>query len=257
MRYSLFALLLLSQLLSAATLQWYSVPQSQGKRPAASAPSALSQAVKSQAVKSQAVRHQVSSHQAGEALSCRPQLQGDVELIDEVARHHALDPLLVHAIVAIESADKAEALSKKGAVGLMQVMPATGARFGQRALWEPRANLEAGAAYLSWLMQHFDGRLDLVLAGYNAGEGAVARYGNTIPPYAETQAYVRKVLAHYAGLRGEPGAGASHLIATSDHYSPTQRSFTPGSSAASVGNVGQLWRLFTGGSLRVDHPSRI
>lgn len=124
-------------------------------------------------------------------------------LIEHAATRHVLDPLLLHAVVATESAYGPARVSTKGAIGLMQVLPATGRRFGVSALQDPQANLEAGAAYLQWLIQRFDGRLDLALAGYNAGEGAVARHGNSVPPYAETRAYVRKVMARYADLKGE------------------------------------------------------
>lgn len=243
MRYSLFALLLLASVLHAAPLQWYSVPASQGGASVDAAHSIP------------ALAAEPSGRSDPAQLGSR--LSQDVALIDDVARHYALDPLLMHAIVAIESAHKAEAVSSKGAVGLMQVMPATGARFGKRALFEPRANLEAGAAYLSWLMQHFDGRLDLVLAGYNAGEGAVERYGNTIPPYAETQAYVRKVLAHYASLRGGNGALTPDHSTSSYGSSVGKRAFVPHDSAVRVGDVGQLWRLFSGGTSGLNHQSRI
>ncbi|WP_201282244.1 lytic transglycosylase domain-containing protein [Chromobacterium phragmitis] len=124
------------------------------------------------------------------------------DLIAEAAAEHGLDPLLLHAVVSVESGYRADALSAKGARGLMQVMPATGLRFGKAELWEPRYNLQAGAAYLGWLLRRFGGRLELALAGYNAGEGAVRRHGDAIPPYAETRAYVVKVLDRYRQLRG-------------------------------------------------------
>ncbi|VVE55973.1 lytic transglycosylase domain-containing protein [Pandoraea sputorum] len=168
-------------------------------------------------------------------------------LVADVARRHALDPLLVHAVVATESAYRPAVVSVKGAVGLMQVTQATGARFGKIALREPRENLEAGAAYLSWLMQRFGGRLDLALAGYNAGEGAVARYGNAVPPYAETQAYVRKVLAHYASLRGEDTRAALPAVAPA----------TAPRAATRLGDMGQWWQLLTGGSAHATSAPRL
>lgn len=174
------------------------------------------------------------------------------ELIDDVARRHALDPLLVHAVVATESAYRPAAVSGKGAVGLMQLMPATGARFGKTSLAEPRDNLEAGSAYLSWLVQRFGGRLDLALAGYNAGEGAVARYGNAVPPYAETQAYVRKVMARYAALRGDGAVAVPTVQPAVLRLAAPRPSPTPRRAAGRMGDVGQLWRLFTGGSARAD-----
>lgn len=118
------------------------------------------------------------------------------ELIYEMAARHRLNPLLVAAVVQAESAYDSRALSPKGARGLMQLMPATARRFGARDadLFDPRVNLEAGSRYLSWLLEHFGGDLTRALAAYNAGEGAVARYGG-VPPYRETRHYLRRVYA--------------------------------------------------------------
>lgn len=114
------------------------------------------------------------------------------------ARNAGLDPALLHAVIHVESRYQANALSPKGAMGLMQVMPETGARFGvPRPDVSVAANLRAGSLYLRNLMQQFDGRLDLVLAAYNAGEGAVVRHAMTIPPYPETRRYVPAVMAKY------------------------------------------------------------
>jgi soluble lytic murein transglycosylase-like protein len=117
------------------------------------------------------------------------------------AREANLDPALVHAIIHVESRHQAHAVSPKGAVGLMQVLPETAARFGvhnpDRSV---TANLRAGTLYLRSLMQQFDGRLDLVLAAYNAGENAVVRYDLAIPPYPETRRYVPAVMAEYEDL---------------------------------------------------------
>ena len=127
------------------------------------------------------------------------------KLIDVAARDAALDPALVHAVISIESGYNPAARSPKGALGLMQVMPATAARYGVRDPGRsPAANLKAGTLYLSDLMQLFDSRIDLVLAAYNAGENAVLRYGQRIPPYRETQQYVPAVLARYREWREEP-----------------------------------------------------
>jgi lysozyme len=128
--------------------------------------------------------------------------------IDSVAQHNQIDPLLLHAIARIESRHNPAAVSPAGARGLMQVMPATGARFGvanAHELHHVSSNLQASARYLKFLKQRFPGDLRLVLAAYNAGEGAVERHGRRIPPYAETQAYVRKVLAEYVLLRQAAG----------------------------------------------------
>lgn len=120
-------------------------------------------------------------------------------IIQEVAQQHRIDPELLHAIITVESGYSSSAVSNKGAVGLMQVMPATGARFGISTLTNPKANITAGAKYLKFLMALFKQDLPLVLAAYNAGEGAVQQYRNRIPPYPETQNYVAKVLAVYRG----------------------------------------------------------
>jgi soluble lytic murein transglycosylase-like protein len=120
------------------------------------------------------------------------------KLIEGAAREVALDPALVHAVIAVESGYNPTARSPKGALGLMQVMPATALRYGIRnAARSPVANLRAGTLYLSELMQLFDRKLELVLAAYNAGENAVIRYGQRIPPYRETREYVPAVLALY------------------------------------------------------------
>ncbi|MDB5777407.1 MAG: hypothetical protein JWP38_3540 [Herbaspirillum sp.] len=118
-------------------------------------------------------------------------------LVDDAAKQHGLDPLLLHAVIRAESGYNRRALSPKGAGGLMQLMPATARRFGVKDLFDPGQNLKAGARYLSWLLKLFNGDLELALAGYNAGEQAVIRAGYRIPPYNETLNYVPKVLNYY------------------------------------------------------------
>ncbi|MFG6460768.1 lytic transglycosylase domain-containing protein [Roseateles sp. DXS20W] len=131
-------------------------------------------------------------------------------LMADVAQRHDIDPLLLHAVAHIESRHQSQAISPAGARGLMQVMPATGRGLGvadaERQLLTPQANLEASARYLKQLQARFGNDLALVLAAYNAGEGAVERHGRRVPPFAETQAYVRNVLAVYAELRRRLGA---------------------------------------------------
>jgi soluble lytic murein transglycosylase-like protein len=100
-----------------------------------------------------------------------------------------------------ESSFKLRAISPKGARGLMQLMPMTAARFGVTNIFDPRQNIEGGARYLRFLLDRFNGDLSLTLAGYNAGEGAVEKYGWRIPPYAETQEYVRRISRRYGLLR--------------------------------------------------------
>ena len=126
------------------------------------------------------------------------------DLLLAASRRHSVNPMLLAAIARAESAYDASALSRKGARGLMQVMPATAERFGVRAseLWDPARNVEAGASYVRFLIDRFEGDLTRVLAAYNAGEGAVDRYDG-VPPYRETRGYVAKVLA-YLGLDGGP-----------------------------------------------------
>lgn len=127
------------------------------------------------------------------------------ELATRVGLAHGVDPLLLMSIIHVESRGNPAALSRAGARGLMQVMPATGARFGvsdpHRALHDPAINVTAGTRYLRFLADLFGGRPDLMLAAYNAGEGAVLRHGRAIPPYPETRAYVRQVLDRYALLK--------------------------------------------------------
>ncbi len=120
------------------------------------------------------------------------------ELIEANAARFGLSPALLHAVIRTESAYKANALSHAGASGLMQLMPATAARFRVRDIWDPAENIRGGSEYLRFLLDLFDGDLRLALAGYNAGENAVKRHGHDIPPYRETQDYVRKVLRHLA-----------------------------------------------------------
>jgi Transglycosylase SLT domain/Domain of unknown function (DUF4124) len=120
-----------------------------------------------------------------------------VPIIDNAARAHGVDPRLVHAVIRAESGYNDRALSNKGAVGLMQLIPATAERMGVQNIYDPVENIFGGTRYLAFLLKTFNGDIELALAGYNAGEGAVSRYGNKIPPFAETQAYVPKVLSFY------------------------------------------------------------
>ena len=112
-------------------------------------------------------------------------------LISTVAATYKLDARLVHAVIEQESNYQARARSKKGARGLMQLMPATARQYGVRNSYDPKANLEAGVRHLKDLMSRLE--LPVALAAYNAGEGTVRRYGG-LPPYPETQAYVRNIL---------------------------------------------------------------
>ncbi|MEX5729629.1 soluble lytic murein transglycosylase-like protein [Rhodovulum iodosum] len=149
----------------------------------------------------------LSTGPAGAAVPA-PRLQA----LQDIARLHGTDilratvgtkvsPALVLAVIGIESSGRPRAVSPKGATGLMQLMPATAKRFGVTDITDPTQNIAGGVAYLDWLMKNFGGDPVLVLAGYNAGEGAVQRHGG-VPPYAETRDYVPKVLAAWQVSRG-------------------------------------------------------
>lgn len=121
-------------------------------------------------------------------------------IIERAAVSAAVEPNLLRAVIVVESGFNSRAVSKRGAVGLMQLMPATGSRFGVSNLYDPKENVHAGARYLKFLMDRFGHDVQLALAAYNAGEDAVARSGGRIPPFAETMAYVPKVLRIYRML---------------------------------------------------------
>ncbi len=127
------------------------------------------------------------------------------ELIEQTARRHGLDPALLQAVIQVESAYNPDAVSPKGAVGLMQLMPATAARYQVEDRTDPEENLRGGATYLKYLLELFNQDHRLALAAYHAGEGAVLRHDRQIPPYPETIDYVDKVLKVYQ----EIGAWAS------------------------------------------------
>lgn len=121
-------------------------------------------------------------------------------LVQEAATRNGLDPCLIISVMRAESGFNRTAVSPKGASGLMQLMPETAARFGVRNIFDPRENILGGATYLRWLLQRFGGDVRLALAGYNAGEGSVEMYGNRIPPFLETQNYVRTIYTRYSTL---------------------------------------------------------
>ena len=124
---------------------------------------------------------------------------GDKDLdriIFEVGEREGVDPRFIHAVIWQESKYDVNARSHAGAQGLMQLMPATAKRFGCEDMNDPESNVEAGTKYLGWLLKRFDGNVELALAGYNAGEGAVDKY-NGIPPYNETRNYVKIISQRY------------------------------------------------------------
>lgn len=115
-------------------------------------------------------------------------------IVNEAARQNELDPALIHAVITAESGYNPQALSSKGAQGMMQLLPETAKKYGVVNSYDPSQNIQGGAKYLKYLLQLFDQKIDLALAAYNAGENAVIRHGRKIPPYRETQAYVPKVM---------------------------------------------------------------
>lgn len=122
------------------------------------------------------------------------------KLVDSMAPKFGLDPALVIAVIAVESAFRSDAVSPKNAQGLMQLIPSTAERFGVRNAFDMTENLKGGMRYLRWLIQSFEGDVTLAFAAYNAGEAAVARYGG-VPPFPETQAYVKKLRRLYPQAR--------------------------------------------------------
>jgi soluble lytic murein transglycosylase-like protein len=132
-------------------------------------------------------------------LSTRPERGHDRTdlhaIADRHAADHAISPALVRAVIQAESAWNVRAVSVKGAQGLMQLMPATATDLGVSDPFDPEQNIKGGVKYLRLLLDRYDGNFELALAAYNAGPGAVDRYGRKVPPYRETQAYVRKIVS--------------------------------------------------------------
>lgn len=179
------------------------------------------QGLKPPSVPAEAAADDDGSGDAGRSLQARTRLQSFFDIspryksvrghLRKASDHTGVDYDLLKAVIAVESGFDAQAISPKGAVGLMQLMPATAQRFGveasrqrsvQQQLADPAVNVPAGARYLNHLMGLFPGRLDLALAAYNAGEGAVRRAGQAIPPFQETRNYVKAVLGIYEQLQG-------------------------------------------------------
>jgi len=155
----------------------------------------------------------VLSPKLAEFFESSPRYRLVQPLLKEAALTHRIDYELLQALIATESAFNANAVSPKGAVGLMQVMPDTGRRFGlgddrwgpvEYKLADPKTNIRIGARYLRFLLDMFPGKLELALASYNAGEGAVQKAGNKIPNFPETQAYVALVKQIYTALKPPP-----------------------------------------------------
>ena len=180
--------------------------------------------------------------------------------LHEAAKTHKIDYELLQALIATESGFDAAAVSPKGAIGLMQIMPDTARRFGidsdkkmaiEKKLADPKINVKTGSRYLRLLLNMFPGRLDLALASYNAGEGAVQKAGNQIPNYKETQNYVKTVMGLYTGLK-PPAAQAAQ---TAQRY-PTRIRMEMLGGAARRGNMLALTAPVTSeGAGHTDHQS--
>ena len=145
-------------------------------------------------------------------------------IIVESATRHNVDPVLVYSLMHQESSFKPRAVSYKGARGLMQLMPGTAARFGVRDIFDPKQNIEGGIRYLSFLLDMFDGDVPLALAAYNAGEGAVIKYGRRIPPYSETQEYVRRITRRYELMRDPATASLARRVSNTQQVAQVQES---------------------------------
>lgn len=137
---------------------------------------------------------------ARKAISGLARKAGYDQVVDEVSRTYGLESALLHAVISVESRYNPKAVSRKGAAGLMQLMPQTAKRYGVADAFDPAQNLDGGAHYLRDLLRKFN-NISLALAAYNAGEHAVAKHGNRIPPYRETLDYVPRVLDFYQRYR--------------------------------------------------------
>lgn len=174
----------------------------------------------------------MDSPQLAQYLTNHPNLKKYEPLVNQAAQEFAVEPALLKAVMAAESGFNPNAVSPKGAIGLMQLMPATAQRYGlqadrkknvQQKLTDPKTNIWLAARYLSDLGKMFEGRLDLVAASYNAGEKAVQKYNNTIPPYPETRSYVEIVTRIYKMYKPSDDGSAPALASVSGNViAPTR-----------------------------------
>ena len=148
-------------------------------------------------------------------------------LIVESSNRYRIDPLLIYVQMHQESSFKLRALSHKGASGLMQLMPATARRLGVTNIYDPKQNIDGGVKYMRMLLDMFGGDVRLALAGYNAGEGAVMKYGRTIPPYSETREYVRRIAARYSSISDPSIARAVPRISSTQAAKLTEKESRP------------------------------
>ena len=142
-----------------------------------------------------------SNYSAKVFMPSQEDIQKYANIIQSASKAYGVDASLVHAVISAESAYNQYAVSRTGAMGLMQLMPDTARRYGVQNMMDPTENIHGGVRYLRDLLSMFKGRVDLAVAAYNAGENAVLRHGHKIPPYAETRHYVPKVLAFYRNFQ--------------------------------------------------------
>src|ERR1043166_5248861 len=155
---------------------------------------------------------------------------GDADIdnfIVDSGKRNSVDPLLLYSIMHQESSFKPRAMSYKGARGLMQLMPPTAVRFGVTNIWDPKQNIEGGARYMRFLLDLFAGDVNLALAAYNAGEGAVIKYGYSIPPYSETPEYVRRIGTRYNMIRDPQAAANATTLSKGELAAVQQKDPTP------------------------------
>lgn len=175
---------------------------------------------------------ELKDHVIFKRLQKTPNVERFESLVKSEAERQKLEPALVKAVIAVESAYDPAAVSPKGAVGLMQLIPGTAARYGVRKIADPQENVSGGTRYLRDLMDMFNGNLQLALAGYNAGEGAVQKYRNSIPPYPETQAYVKLVMQFYEHFSGPRRVTRTHDTGRIRLTIPGRRNLPPEGVAA-------------------------
>ena len=170
----------------------------------------------------------LTSHPINPSLAGFTTGNADIDnFIVESGRRNSVDPLLLYSIMHQESSFKPRALSHKGARGLMQLMPGTASRFGVTNIWDPKQNIEGGARYMRFLLNLFSGDVRLALAGYNAGEGAVMKYGYRVPPYSETREYVRRIGNRYSLIRDPQAATSANTVSENQLATAQQKDPTP------------------------------